>query len=184
MTITIPYIWKLIWNNSSNYVLWRGKIIGSVSSVGRASVLWAEGHGFEPHIEHIVTLHQLINYYLRFDGHSNYYVLTAISQNKAFYLLYMNIALNTSCIRVTLCLFDVKHLRKCTANISITFNDRMQVRSLLQHAKAWVGTYGKLPCFQNHFVWFYFIYANMPELVQGGALKMLCVRTRGFEPHC
>ena len=65
----------------------------SVSSVGRASVLWAEGHGFEPHTEHNVTLQQLIHHYLRFDGHSNYYVLTAIPQNKAFYLLCMNIAI-------------------------------------------------------------------------------------------
>ena len=31
---------------------------------------------------------------------------------------------------------------------------------------------------------FFLFYANMPELVQGGRLKICCVRTRGFEPHC
>ena len=60
--------------------------------------------GSSPISSNIVTLQQIINHYLRFDGHSNNYVLTAIPQNKAFYLLYMNIALNASCIRVILCL--------------------------------------------------------------------------------
>ena len=95
--------WSLIWLVYNQHSGVRNSRC-SVSSVGRASVLWAEGHGFEPHTEHNVTLQQLIHHYLRFDGHSNYYVLTAISQKQSLYLLYMNIAINASCIRVKLCL--------------------------------------------------------------------------------
>ena len=55
----------------------------------------------------------------------------------------------------------------------------MLVRFQLQHAKAWVW-YLRSNCL---FLANKTFSANMPELVQGGALKMLCVRTRGFEPH-
>ena len=50
--------------------------------------------GSSPISSNIVTLQQLINHYLRFDGHSNYYVLTAIlPKTKPFIFCIMNIAL-------------------------------------------------------------------------------------------
>ena len=61
---------------------------------------------------------------------------------------------------------------------TITIYDRMRVQFPLQHVKAWDGSYGKLQVSCKVY------YANMPELVQGEALKMPCVRTRGFESHC
>ena len=57
---------------------------------------------------------------------------------------------------------------------TITFYDRMQVRSLLQHVKAWGGPYGKLP---------FPAYTNQhSRAVKGGALKMLCVCFVGSNP--
>ena len=63
----------------------------------------------------------------------------------------------------------------------ITIYDRMLVRIQLQHAKAWVWYIWKTALFLA--IKKSFITANMPELVQGGRLKIDCVRTRGFESH-
>ena len=55
-------------------------------------------------------------------------------------------------------------------------------RFQLQHVKMWVWYLWKTALFLA--IKKSFITANMPELVQGGRLKIDCVRTRGFEPHC
>ena len=47
--------WSLIWLVYNRHSSVRNSRC-SVSSVGRASVLWAEGHGFEPHIEQYCDL--------------------------------------------------------------------------------------------------------------------------------
>ena len=56
----------------------------------------------------------------RFDGHSNYYVLTAISPNKAFYLLYTNIALNAFLHKGKIMLYLTSNIHGNVQQISLS----------------------------------------------------------------
>ena len=91
-----------------------------LAQFGRASVLWAEGHGFKPHTEHMWPYSNSSQSLFRFDGHSNYYVLTAISPNKAFYLLYMNIALNAFLHKGKIMLYLTSNIHGNVQQISLS----------------------------------------------------------------
>ena len=157
----------------------------SFSSAGRASVLWAEGHGFKPRIE-------------------QYCDLTATHQS-LFKIWWSQQLLcsNSNLPKQSLLSFVYEHSTKCLLHkgkimlyLTSNINGNVQQISLSLFMTGCgfdprcstsydVGWYlWKTALFPEPFVWFCFIYASMPELVQGEALKMPCVRTRGFESHC
>ena len=104
---------------------------------------------------------------------------------QSLYLLYMNIALNASCIRVTLC-FIWRQTFTETYSKYLYHYLWPDAGSIPVAAHESVGLVPMENCIVSRTILFdfCFIYANMPELVQGGRLKIDCVRTRGFEPHC